>query len=313
MRDPKCIRRRLLALSLHSYDDQVPVGFAEAAWPHRPENHAGHWKTIDRALIGQIDGPGGTAMAPVVAFRGTLDPRGVRGPDGIVTLLDWLNNTGSALIPFDDNPAIRTGKVHFGFKRSLDVLWPDIAGHLAPLIAGQARPRLFITGHSKGGALAVLAAMRAAMTWPNASIRVVTLAGARAGDRKFREAYMARPNIVTDRYEVRLDPVPHLPPSSEDDALTRRFTDSVLDFLANAGVEVDDIPDYVSVGRQRLGGANVASSLLNSAMALFGSLIARRPPRLDISTFLQAHQITAQSQYDVLICSEKDLDACDHQ
>jgi hypothetical protein len=313
MRDPNCVRRRLLDLARQCYAEPVPPGFAEAVWPHRPETHVGHWQTIDRALIGELDWPAGAnGKAAAIAFRGTLDPRGIHGPDRAQTLLDWLNNTEAALVPFDRNPAVRTGKVHFGFKSSLDHLWQDIANRVAPLIAGDAQPLLFITGHSKGGALAVLAAMRASTTWPNARIRVITIAGARAGDWKFREAYRQRANITTDRYEVRLDPVPHLPPSSEDGTVTKRLAQSVLALLDRAGVEVDDIPDFVSVGERRAGGSDVGTGLLASLTGLFGGLFAGRAPQLDVSAFLHAHDIVEHTQYDELICSETGVDQCDH-
>lgn len=314
MRDPNCIRRRLLTLARQCYSEVVPPGFSEASFPHRPEGHIGPWQSIDRALVGQVDWLADDASkAAVIAFRGTLDPGGIDGPQRVATLLDWLNNTNAALIPFHDDPAVETGNVHFGFKRSLEALWPDIAEKLGPLIAGQASPLIFVTGHSKGGALAVLAAMRASLIWPNARIRVITIAGARAGDFKFREAYRGRPNIVTDRYEARLDPVPHLPPGPEDDKLTRRLTGSVIALFDRAGIHVDNIPAYVSVGRRRAGGSDVRSGALAIIGGFLGGLVAGAPPRLDIGSFLHAHQIDDQSDYDTLLCSNAGIDQCDHR
>jgi hypothetical protein len=313
MRDANCIRRRLLTLARQCYLDQVPAGFSDVNW--RPNAHvdAGGRQVIDRALVGTLDwAPAASGKAIVIAFRGTLDPRGVGGPATIETLLDWLNNTEASLSPFDDDPAIRTGRVHKGFKESLEHLWPGIKNKVEALIAGQAHPHIFITGHSKGGALAVLAAMRASAKWPDAHIRVVTFAAARAGDAKFRAAYRTRANIRTDQYEVRLDPVPHLPPSSEDSPAIQRVTRSVLALLDRAGVEVDDIPNFVSVGEARIGGKDVVSSLIGVVSGLFGGLFGGGPPKLNISAFLLAHQIADHTEYDDLLCSATDVDRCDH-
>lgn len=314
MRDPNCIRRRLLILSRQCYDDAVPPGFAEVSSPHRPKGHVGPWQSIDRALVGQIDWPvGGGGKAAVIAFRGTLDPRGLKGPHRLTVLLDWLNNTKAALIPFHDEEEVETGNVHLGFKGSLEALWRGIEEKLGPLIAGQAAPQIFITGHSKGGALAVLAAMRASMVFTDARIRVITIAGARAGDQKFRLAYLARSNIVTDRYEARLDPVPLLPPGPEDGRLTRQLTGPVLALLDRAGIHVDNIRGFVSIGIPHAGGTDVRRGVVAAIGGFFGGLFAGAPPRLDIGDFLNAHMIDDGTDYDDLLCSDAGEDQCDHQ
>lgn len=314
MRNPNCVRRRLLVLCQQCYDDAVPPGFGEVSSPHRPMGHVGPWQSIDRALVGQIDWPAtGAGKAAVIAFRGTLDPRGLTGPHRLTVLLDWLNNTKAALIPFHKDPRVETGNVHLGFKESLENLWPDIAEKLGPLIAGQAAPQIFITGHSKGGALAVLAAMRASMTFTDARIRVITIAAARAGDQKFRLAYNARPNILTDRYEARLDPVPLLPPGPEDGRLTRQLTGPVLALLDRAGIHVDNIRGFVSIGKHRVGGADVRSGVAAAVRGFFGGLFAGAPPKLDVGDFLNAHMIEDGTDYDDLLCSNTGEDQCDHR
>jgi triacylglycerol lipase len=74
----------------------------------------------------------------VIAFRGTDD------------LKDWLSNFN--ILP---NPSAEW--VHTGFKQALDSLW----GEVRSIIRLHSKPReIFLTGHSLGGAIATLAAVR---------------------------------------------------------------------------------------------------------------------------------------------------------
>ncbi|MEV4357411.1 lipase family protein [Nonomuraea sp. NPDC049625] len=80
----------------------------------------------------------------VVAFRGT-QPEELR---------DWLSDAGTLLTPY----AAGTGMIHSGFYRALDVVHPAMLDTLENWRAdGQS---LWFTGHSLGGALAMLAAAR---------------------------------------------------------------------------------------------------------------------------------------------------------
>ncbi len=92
----------------------------------------------------------------VVAFRGTEPEK----------LIDWMTDLRADFV--DD--------VHGGFRTALDEVWPEIfaaverakgpRGSLVDLAragsTADAGPGLWLTGHSLGGALAVLAAMRLA-------------------------------------------------------------------------------------------------------------------------------------------------------
>jgi hypothetical protein len=80
--------------------------------------------------------------------------------------------------------------------------------------ASPAKP-VYVTGHSKGGPLANLAAMRLRAALPKTTpVMVATFAGARPGDDAFAAGYNAAiPHGA--RYEYADDIVPHLPPSDE--------------------------------------------------------------------------------------------------
>jgi hypothetical protein len=155
---------------------------------------------IDSVLIGQTD------FGVVVAFRGTLSPTDTDPVEAIKVALGWLNDGDLMLqgVPY------AAGKVHYGFRKSLDNLW-DNSGLFAKVqSAAQGGRRVFLTGHSKGGALATLAARRfkAAGVTPAG---VMTFGASRTGDQKFAAAYDSEvPNHW--RFEHQDDVVPHLPP-----------------------------------------------------------------------------------------------------
>ncbi len=79
--------------------------------------------------------------AIVLAFRGTDD------------VADWLINLN--VVQIEDHGAL----VHRGFSLALDAAWPRITAILQSLLDRQPR-KIRVTGHSLGGALATLAALR---------------------------------------------------------------------------------------------------------------------------------------------------------
>jgi hypothetical protein len=155
---------------------------------------------INAALVGT------TGTEVVLAFRGTL-PIETDNWDAFVTsLLDWVNDGEAKLI---DVP-YTLGQVHQGFARSLDLLWDDV---LPAVKAQQTASKLpiVVTGHSKGGALASLAALRLQHDAALTPAAVYTYGSARAGNSQFARDFAAK--ILRDwRFENRNDLVPHLPP-----------------------------------------------------------------------------------------------------
>lgn len=145
---------------------------------------------------GIVAGPEGRDAASVVriqghvvlVFRGTLT-------EGAAGFLDWLNDLRAELVFRPAYP----GLVHAGFAASLDNLLP-----LLPRFSGP----LAVTGHSKGGALAVLMGLRLAQR--GASVRVVTFGAPRVGNDQLARA--ADEALTIDRYENPHDIVPRLPP-----------------------------------------------------------------------------------------------------
>lgn len=160
----------------------------------------------ESTILGGPDGRDGAlvSMTPsgecVLAFRGTLVKQGV------ASVLDWINDFVAVLV----HDFVFPGRVHKGFLDSLNGLWDGV---IASLEDGGYKDgglpwnkKLVIVGHSKGGALAVLAGCRLASLRPT----VVTFASPMVGDLSFAVGY---PNsTLVCRYEGRDDVVPWLPP-----------------------------------------------------------------------------------------------------
>ncbi len=122
--------------------------------------------------------------AAVLAFRGTAQ------------LEDWLTDGQARQV----QNAAYPGKVHSGFADAMDVIWPGVK-ELLPI----GRP-VFVTGHSLGGALATLAAVR--LLDSGCDVRAVyTFGSPRVGDLDFYDGY----HPVTYRFVNNDDIVPHVP------------------------------------------------------------------------------------------------------
>ena len=115
------------------------IGFVEP-----PHGYATGLDRINAALIGMADD------GLIVAFRGTLP---LDGPDIARSVLDWIGDTNAPLVNDPSFP----GQVHQGFRDALQELWPDVGPAITA--AAQADKPIYVTGHSKGGALANLAAI----------------------------------------------------------------------------------------------------------------------------------------------------------
>ena len=297
----RCMKRRLLHASAQAYqaltpDSQNAVGWLEPPVVVRRNAEIGR-RTIDLALVGRV------REGVVVAIRGSLPPFPRNGQDGFAVLLDWLNDSLSLCIEAPEYG----GGVHLGFADSTYRLWEDADGQPGIRRAIQmmldvnrfdraARPHLFLTGHSKGGALANLAAMRAARLdqWRAMPISVATIAAPRAGNAAFARAYAAE-RIDCLRYEISSDIVPHLPPGPQTPRWLRRMAHDLVPRLA--------LSDYHAVG-VRVSGERGDRAWAGAWLAYLAGLFSRDGIRLMLRSpsALAAHAISPQSTYDRLIC-----------
>jgi hypothetical protein len=160
-----------------------------------------HKITRTRGFLGICD------THAVLAFRGS-DP---------VTLPTWLTDVVVRLV---ERPEYE-GRVHHGFSSVLRRTWGKIERILEE---AQDKP-LFLTGHSMGGALAVLTACRLAKMG-RTPVATYTFGAPRIGDRNFCAGYA----LPTYRIVNRLDLVPELPLASVKRLLPKkpRFTNEKI-------------------------------------------------------------------------------------
>lgn len=240
-------------------------------------------KVIDAAFVGR------TADGVILAFRGTLPGPYTNSPEQ--TLDDWFQELEFGLGKGANLP----GLVHIGFRSALDFLWDDVLRMVTTQLAGSGLRRLLITGHSKGGALANLAAARFVTLGvvSSAEVIVCTFAAPHPGDIAFANEYRILVPAAA-RYEFRDDIGPHLPPSTEalwvfrDEPLFKRFHGNC---------------DYAPVGELRFirwDGTIVADSKVLKAERLFH--LAVQLAAWNVKAVLNEHKIECRYGYMGTLC-----------
>ncbi|WP_028921350.1 lipase family protein [Pseudonocardia acaciae] len=195
------------------YSDELAYGLANAAalaYQDQPtvEAEVGRWG-FDRVRHHQTtftppfplqDTQAYTAASDkmiITAFRGTE----------VAQLRDWLADTSTPPWP---GPAGR-GFVHYGFAQALESVYPDVLSAITELRdQGQS---VWFTGHSLGGALAMLAGVRLYLEDPHLlASGIYTFGQPRTCDRILALAHDDALAKRTYRFVNNNDIVPHLPP-----------------------------------------------------------------------------------------------------
>ncbi|MFE7114756.1 lipase family protein [Streptomyces sp. NPDC057654] len=133
----------------------------------------------------------------ITAFRGT-EPKQIR---------DWLSDATTPPWPGPN----RTGYIHYGFAEALQSIFPDVKDTLAELRTGD--QTVWFTGHSLGGALAMLAGARMYLEEPRLRADgVYTYGQPRTCDRLLAGAYDKGFTDRMFRFVNNNDIVPQLPP-----------------------------------------------------------------------------------------------------
>ena len=146
----------------------------------------------------------------VVAFRGSEAPTTLDG------LKDWLltNANNYLILPEGragtDFAAAGVGaRFHRGFLEALEMIWQPLVAAVEEAQKARERP-LWITGHSLGGALALLAAWRFRRNFIDVH-EVVTFGAPMIGNEAASQAFAREMPGKIFRYVDLEDVVPHLP------------------------------------------------------------------------------------------------------
>jgi triacylglycerol lipase len=182
-----------------------------------------------------------------------LSMRGTEADNFRGAIVDW-----AADFDMTQQPDESGGRVHEGFRKGIDVAWPEIKAYLQPLLQGEPGRALWITGHSLGAALATLAAERAARDGQFEVHGVYPFGSPRVGDAQFKQSYASRGlDARTFRFVNNLDVVCKIPPGKEYSHVGQ------VKFIDQNGHLHDEMPvDDSSVEAQlaRLGHDTVALS-----------------------------------------------------
>jgi len=188
---------------------------------------------IEAALIGK------TNAGIIVAFRGTLPP--ALNWD---SFFDWAQDFMADTQCAEHLP----GKVHEGFLFAFNRLREGILQAIQTLDPSGSLP-LYITGHSKGGGIAPIAAMYFRNANRLTITQTITFAGPNCGNGDFAIAYDdVFPNHI--RYENYLDIVPILPPDAEFSYIFIAILESIPDIPVSFLNAVKDMAslNYEPVG-----------------------------------------------------------------
>ena len=244
----------------------------------------------------------------IIVFRGTLPypPGGAFDAAQQLSFQDWVNDADYAAQPDPD-----LGLVHKGFLDSFENLWPGIEKQIRSWRATyklSTNAVVYVTGHSKGGAIARLAALKlkADKLFPVAEVD--TFGAPRVGGPSFAAKYGAV-GFTDNRYENDDDLVPHMPFDQQE--LSEM---PLLQRLMSLGGNQPG--DYVSVGQLHFikqdgtlispADADAEASLDETRMAEFQQLILNSPEDAG-KTIVAAHSLgdltkSDSSRYFQAVC-----------
>ncbi|HEY9599820.1 MAG TPA: hypothetical protein V6D33_19335 [Cyanophyceae cyanobacterium] len=116
----------------------------------------------------------------IITFRGTR-------LNNLQNLLNDIQlSLNCSLIDFEDN-----GCVHQGFKNGLIAVWDELYLRLKELCEENPQRTFWFTGHSRGGAIATLAAQKTVKTNSSIDVRgVYTFGSLCLGDQQFKNSYL---------------------------------------------------------------------------------------------------------------------------
>jgi hypothetical protein len=275
-------------VSKPSYSPNVP-------YTQGPQTACGGEGLINAVTVGQCP------FGIVVAFRGTLPPS-LNDPD---SWLDWLQNffavpASSPMVP---------GQVHSGFFNATTSVIQKVHTLVSGYNPGPENP-VFVTGHSKGGAMASIAGyiLSQDLKVPNVQ-PLVTFASPRPGDVGFQTGFQKV--LSQTRYENFKDIVPLLPPSLDFSQRLASHAGLKVIELTPVGRRLAHMLDsakdwnYVPVGKmlfvtstfQVIDNESVAQQTLDVVEEFVEDLVQR-----NFSSFAKAHSLLRGDGYNSGVC-----------
>jgi hypothetical protein len=234
----------------------------------------------------------------LLALRGTLPP--FTG-DFWAWIDDWLNDFQLGPTDWTVDGAL-FGSVETGFADATISLWNNAEAALA---AHEPRSRkgILVTGHSKGGGMAFLAASLVKALYPDVHVEVSTFAAPLTCDRTFGANYAQMGlDTFTVRYQNQYDVVPFLPyyPTFGLLAAAERRSKGGVNTVVTAENWPSIENDYVALGALRYLGDNcVIETGSDGEQAAYRDLWSALDS-FDFDAIAEAH--SAKGRYHTCVC-----------
>ncbi len=152
-------------------------------------------RTGAAAIIAPINLPD-ASPAIIVAFRGSR------------SLLDFIHDAECYFASYVRNGEV--GRVHSGFLADFESIKAEVISRVVSFRKLYPTAKIYVTGHSLGGALAILAALE--LRWQQLTpAMVVTFGQPRVGNNLFAQFYNAQLREITWRVVNQNDVVPRTP------------------------------------------------------------------------------------------------------
>jgi hypothetical protein len=149
---------------------------------------------------------GETSHGLVVAMQGTVSLDTHTFGSLRKAVVDWLHDMDGRLVEKEGIP----GRVHEGFADAAGAIWEPMVEAIGSRLEQSEGSRLYLTGHSKGAAMALLAARRLSRTTEHTPSAVYVFGTPRIGDRAFADGY-DRDVPTNYHFSNRDDVIPHIP------------------------------------------------------------------------------------------------------
>lgn len=168
-----------------------------------------------------------------------------RGTEGITAVKDWLTNAQHLMLDAPDDWG--NVKVHKGFYYALSAVYQSVRSEVRSRRTNN--QKVFLTGHSLGGALATICAYRFQKVGGVPVSGVYVFGAPRVGDVGFANAYNDLLKGKTFRWVKNLDFASKLPDYAPPPLPTTRYHHvGILNFIkANGQIEMDHV-EFEPVG-----------------------------------------------------------------